>query len=189
MLFVPPSLDLTVLLAKKLKHNWVQNTKIKSKWKSVKRKELESQKDGLQSPTGPNEETDREWSDVDLQPEDDPIAEGEMVFTKPKESQHRIESQRQSAEKPKTQSLREMAKDAYSPSTLHTYKARSLNYNRVPQVSEPVLGRSGLGMGAHKWKRGKGGDENGRTSGRGRGQPNMKLRMGVLLEKIKRDHT
>jgi len=57
--------------------------------------------------------------------------------------------------------LREMTKQAFSRSSLHTYK------------SDPLHRRRG-----HDKQNGK--------KGRG-GQPNMKLRMGVMLEKIKRD--
>jgi hypothetical protein len=56
-------------------------------------------------------------------------------------------------------SLRDRTRAAYSPATLHTYKSTLFQ---------------------------KGGRGQERPTGtRGRGQPNMKLRMGVMLEKIK----
>ncbi|KAF5391411.1 hypothetical protein D9757_001952 [Collybiopsis confluens] len=65
--------------------------------------------------------------------------------------------------------LRELARKAYSRDSLHSFKSDPLN-------------------------RRAGGSSNGKGRGerggfRGRGQPNMKLRMGVMLEKIKRDFT
>lgn len=54
-------------------------------------------------------------------------------------------------------SLREMTRKAYAKSSLHTYKS-----------GQNMRGREA-------------------ATGRGRGQPNMKLRMGALLKKIERD--
>ncbi|KAJ6455716.1 hypothetical protein C8R45DRAFT_585450 [Mycena sanguinolenta] len=65
------------------------------------------------------------------------------------------------AESSTAPSLRDRAREAYSQASLHTYR------------SDPF---------------GKG-PRGGKAGTRGRGQPNMKLRMGVLLETIKRDFT
>lgn len=59
--------------------------------------------------------------------------------------------------------LRELARKAYSRESLHTYK------------SDPFSRR-------------KKGDAT-RKKGGGKGQPNMKLRMNFMLEKIKRDYS
>jgi hypothetical protein len=61
-------------------------------------------------------------------------------------------------------SLRELLRKAYSRDSLHTYK------------SDPL----------HRGK-GRPAQHGGGTKGTGRGQPDMKLRMNALLEKIKRD--
>ncbi|KAK7054964.1 hypothetical protein VNI00_003427 [Paramarasmius palmivorus] len=63
----------------------------------------------------------------------------------------------------KSDELRDLARKAYSRDSLHTYK------------SDP-LSRRNKGTPANK----KGG---------GKGQPNMKLRMNYMLEKIKRDYS
>ncbi|CAL1704477.1 unnamed protein product [Somion occarium] len=67
-------------------------------------------------------------------------------------------------------SLRELNKQAYSRSSLHTHKSHSLR-------------------GTGHYGRGRGGDRGQGTHarGRGRGQPDMRLRMNAMLEKIKRD--
>ncbi|CAE6392457.1 unnamed protein product [Rhizoctonia solani] len=76
-------------------------------------------------------------------------------------------------------SLRELAKEAYSPASLHTFKSHPLRrrpqgLNSARAQVNPYPNRSGA---------------NGqRGAPRGRGQPNMAKRMGVLLEKIKRSN-
>ena len=61
-------------------------------------------------------------------------------------------------------SLRELNKQAFSRSALHTYKSR--------------------GSGG---KSGRGGERGRGARGRGRGQPDMRLRMNAMFEKIKQD--
>ncbi|KAF8959088.1 hypothetical protein BDZ97DRAFT_1839815 [Flammula alnicola] len=72
-------------------------------------------------------------------------------------------------------SLRELTREAYSRSTLHTYRADPLKKHKF--TSE----RGGRGGG-----RGRGRGRGGRPE-TGRGQPNMKLRMNAMLAKIKQD--
>ena len=60
--------------------------------------------------------------------------------------------------------LRELFRKAYSHESLHTYKSDPLHRGK----GRPAQHRGG-------------------TKGTGRGQPDMKLRMNALLEKIKRD--
>lgn len=76
---------------------------------------------------------------------------------------------------PKEGYLRDLTREAYSRSSLHTYKSDPLHRGRgggyqrahgVATVNPPI-----------------------REVGRGRGQPNMKLRMGAMLEKIKREYS
>ena len=70
----------------------------------------------------------------------------------------------------KKQSLRELQNQAYSRSSLHTFKSGSHK-----QRDGGARGQNGRG-------RGRG------STGRGRGQPDMRLRMNFMLEKIKRDY-
>ncbi|CAE6516703.1 unnamed protein product [Rhizoctonia solani] len=75
-------------------------------------------------------------------------------------------------------SLRELAREAYSPASLHTFKShplhrRSHGKNNTRAQVNPYPNRTGAN--------GQGG-----TPSRSRGQPNMAKRMGVLLERIKR---
>ena len=68
-------------------------------------------------------------------------------------------------------SLRELKREAYSQSTLHTCKSDPL---KKRDQGKRVSGSRGRGNGFIE---------------RGKGQPNMKLRMNVILEKIKQDFT
>jgi hypothetical protein len=74
------------------------------------------------------------------------------------------------------QSLRELKREAYSASTLHTFKADPLKKNK-----HQTSATRGRGRGAAAGTRGgRGGQQ-----GTGRGQPNMKLRMNAMLAEIK----
>lgn len=76
-------------------------------------------------------------------------------------------SREEDSQAEKERSLRDIAREAYSQSSLHNYKSDPLNRRRIE---------------------GRGRDRRtGVPSGRGKGQPNMKLRIEVMLEKIKRD--
>ncbi|KDR81775.1 hypothetical protein GALMADRAFT_90086 [Galerina marginata CBS 339.88] len=80
-------------------------------------------------------------------------------------------SQEESKEPAQQSSVRDLAREAYSRSTLHTYK------------SDPLKKRqSGSSRG------GKGGNIARGQPQTGRGQPNMKLRMNAMLAKIKQDY-
>jgi len=68
---------------------------------------------------------------------------------------------RQSEEPDEFADVRELMREAYSKSTLHTFKSDPLKKRTAPA---------------------------GRKGEIGKGQPNMKLRMNALLAKIKRDH-
>ncbi|KAG8747656.1 hypothetical protein FRC10_000199 [Ceratobasidium sp. 414] len=75
---------------------------------------------------------------------------------------------------PVSPSLREMAREAYSPASLHTHKSNPLHRRQHGKdyARRRVEAATAQGRGV--------------TSGRGRGQPDMAKRMGVLLERIKR---
>ena len=68
---------------------------------------------------------------------------------------------------PPTTSLRDLTRQAYSPSTLHTHK------------SHPLRKQHGTTSRVHF--------KDNPASHPPKGQPNMKLRMNAMLEKIKRD--
>ena len=74
-------------------------------------------------------------------------------------------------------SLRELQKLAYSPATLHRYKSHPLHHSTRHGTRASELSR----------KRGVGGSK--RNSSRRGGQPDMRLRMSAMLEKIKRDYS
>lgn len=67
---------------------------------------------------------------------------------------------------------RELLREAYSPANLHTFKSDPL-HKRGPRTGQRGQGRGGTTMG----KVGLGG-------ARGRGQPDMRKRMGALLAQI-----
>jgi hypothetical protein len=81
----------------------------------------------------------------------------------------------------KDSKLRELGKEAYSPSNLHKYKSDPLHRRKGPLSS-------GNGGDTRPLPQGRRGHSFG-GRGRGRGQPNMKLRMNFMLEKIKRNFT
>lgn len=95
------------------------------------------------------------------------------------------------AEAPRSPSLRDLTREAYLPSALHTGKADPLHRRHdVKQRGGVPSARPGSrdlrevdhGSGA------RGGRGRGASSVR-RGQPDMKLRMSAMLEKIKRDYS
>ncbi|KAF5386620.1 hypothetical protein D9615_001892 [Tricholomella constricta] len=177
--------------AKKLKQSWVENKKIKSKWKAQRRKEglsttpiVETSRSG-----DGDEESDagHSGSESGEQEEIDQSSELEEKPTPKKSTLHpsraHIHPELSSKDSHKRRkvdedqpapapppSLRELSRQAYSRSSLHTFKADQ--------------GRRGGARGGGRERgglRGRGG-QRGET---GRGQPNMKLRMDAMLEKIK----
>ena len=151
--------------AKKLKRTWVENAKIKSKWKAQQRKRG--------SPAVQPSEKDDSTKDEETSGSDEEESQdGEKELSRPTEISHTHLTRRNlptfHSNKDKnfptdSPSLRDLNKEAYSQSSLHRFKSNPL-------------------------KRGRGSSVQGRGGGsRGRGQPNMKLRMGAMLEKIKRD--
>ncbi|KAG7092388.1 hypothetical protein E1B28_008745 [Marasmius oreades] len=155
--------------AKALKQAWVEKAKIKSKWKAEKRKM------GLaQAPENPVQEGDatNEINQIEQQH----VTEREVQVDTSKElrtssrprkgkdstAQETQNIRRDHVESSQSGGLRELARKAYSRESLHTYK------------SDPLKRRSN---GEHVKK------------GGGRGQPNMKLRMNAMLEKIQRDYS
>jgi hypothetical protein len=183
-----------------LKKIWVEKQKIKSKWKAIKRKEGLGKAVPTDNVAGGNEapevlqhsdlEPDAAESSVQVHDKDSDTPMKPNVLPS-KTQQHKSPARNQMTTQPSTgsqrnadhsavdmnthaqTSLRDLARIAYSRSSLHTYK------------SDP-LHRKGSGHPGEKSQRGRG---VGGARGERRGQPNMKLRMDVMLEKIKRDFT
>ncbi|KIP09592.1 hypothetical protein PHLGIDRAFT_312217 [Phlebiopsis gigantea 11061_1 CR5-6] len=208
--------------AKKLKRSWVEVQKIKSQWKSQKRKEGLVQgrpavEDGARQNTSDDEGSeidepvsesgkgqdsssedgesvdegvDEQGSDTRIEGREQPQAragskqKGKMVErrksspgVRQKGSNKRRREQKQNDDQPQL-SLRELNAVAYSRSSLHTFKAKQLH--RPQDRPQEWQGR-GRGGGAGR------GAGRGAPPGRGRGQPDMRLRMNAMLEKIKQD--
>jgi len=137
--------------ARKLRAQWIEREKVKSKWRAEKRRDPTLRSgpsplaDGTESdqPVGVEEE---EWTGIQEQSEASPKSQHPDRGTAPSQARRREQ--------------RTLAREAYSPASLHHQKSR-FNHRRPH----------------------KDGNERFATSG---GQPNMKLRMNVLLDKIKR---
>lgn len=169
----------------------MEKTKIKSKWKAQKKKEGLASSSKLDLPVYDEEEKYEDDSrgdgeDVQLAVEisggqprphlhpsrahihpELPVKHSKARIPEalPTKKQ-KVSEDSQVVEPP---SLRELKREAYSQSTLHTFK------------SDPLKKRDqGKRVGG---SRGRGNE----FSERGKGQPNMKLRMNVMLEKIKQD--
>jgi len=159
----------------------VDTKKIKSKWRAEKRKE------GLVSGSGSIGQRRQQSDDIREQgsspessnkDEADENYDGLTPSKRPATVTHRKDNRaEQIPEEQKGDSLRDMTREAYSQSSLHTFKSDPMRRNRVRS------GGSQRGGGARVINPPAGG------IGQGRGQPNMKLRMGALLEKIKREYS
>jgi hypothetical protein len=77
-------------------------------------------------------------------------------------------------------SLRELQKQAYSPATLHHYKSRPLHHSKSRMAPH--------GTRTRELSREKDVGGRSRNPGRRGGQPDMRVRMSAMLEKIKRDY-
>ena len=166
----------------------MEKTKIKSKWKAQKKKEDLATSSKLDLPVY-DEGQDNSRSDCDnlqlaveisgeqprphlhpsrahIHPELPVKHPKARIPEVPPTKNQKVLEDSQAVEPP---SLRELKREAYSQSTLHTFK------------SDPLRKRDqGKRVGGSR-RRGNGFIE------RGKGQPNMKLRMNVMLEKIKQD--
>jgi hypothetical protein len=182
-------------VAKKLKKVWIAKQKTKSKWKAQKRREgIVTQRDALSSaPTlsGPHIAPQ---SSVSHQEQDAPVDEGESDQNgDDEESQNSSEDEpplTKSGQKFHGQedgststgpSLREPQKQAYS--RLHHYKSRPPHHTKGRTARHAADTRvlessrkSDVGTGL-------------RNPSRRGGQPDMRLRMSAMLEKIKREYS
>ncbi|CAG7846048.1 SubName: Full=Uncharacterized protein {ECO:0000313/EMBL:CCA69220.1} [Serendipita indica DSM 11827] len=159
----PRFVHLPAQQAIKAKQAWVHKVKLRSKWAkqkrslasgsnaipATKRDQAEGEEDSKESVH--DQDTPRKRH----RPQEHPNSLKKRRLDEPKRSQ-----EEEAALKAQKERVRELARKAYAPESLHTFK------------SDP-LGR----------RRGQGNNPN----SRGRGQPNMKLRMNALLEKIKLD--
>lgn len=135
--------DAELVQAKRLKKSWVQDHKIRSKWRAQKKRE------GLTNQTSPpvGDASNHRRDEANVNSESDASPNRP---DKPPTASHN------------KQSLRDLGRIAYASMPPRTQKV---------DPSCPNPGRSHNDCG-------------GKTT---TGQPNMKLRMNVLLEKIKRD--
>ncbi|PPQ70290.1 hypothetical protein CVT24_000853 [Panaeolus cyanescens] len=165
--------------AKKLKKAWIDKAKIKSKWKAEKRKEglIERSKLGIADDANEDDEKnepENTHSDhaPSVEPSPPPRSKTPPSITTPsqaknmkhgrKDSRGQKRKREQPEETAEPQSLRDLTREAYSRSSLHTFK------------SHPLKKGKAAGHQPHGEK--------------GRGQPNMKLRMNAMLAKIKQDY-
>jgi hypothetical protein len=179
------AVELIPCTAKKLKKAWVDAKKIKKVWRAEKRRQgIQMQQMGVEEEgEGQDVEDDveageeeEEWKGIEGAMHENSRAEQQQERRGvPAHQPSRLAEKAVPEQAPSAPSLRDMAREAYSRSTLHQYKSHPLQQKR---------GRS------TRWaERGSGGredEESGRGRGRRRGQPNMKLRMDVMLEQIKR---
>jgi hypothetical protein len=174
-------------IAKKLKQAWVEKQKIKSQWKAAQRKEgsLTSRRappnpvpssginDGHQGGEG-------SASGADF---DDGSSGKPNVHVQPGPTRLAVSNDPISARN--DSDLRELRRQAYSPSSLHTLKADPLG--RRCGTEDRGRGRDGaVPSSGHPEPSNHTIRGHDRRKGR-RGQPDMRLRMNVMLEKIKRD--
>lgn len=198
-----------ILAAKALKKAWVEKQKIKSKWKAEKRKEGLGSRSKIElpeyeheeylnadQPKGPSDSLDVVDAETPIthaaerdaeprkphlhpsrahlhpgrstkrsaSPKSDPLL---RPIKRPKISKEDEAKHSTEREQP---SLRDLTREAYSRSTLHTFKSDPLKKKHLmsEQGGKDTHGKRQRGV-------------------TGRGQPNMKLRMNAMLQKIKQD--
>ncbi|KII88593.1 hypothetical protein PLICRDRAFT_41779, partial [Plicaturopsis crispa FD-325 SS-3] len=197
------------LSAKKMKQTWIENKKIKSKWKAEKRKE------GLQSgqvavtqedperieeddaaslsveTSGDEEEAVVEGADDESDENEEELpAPVKTPVEPPKKSRRKRKEESEATKEPFT--LRDLTRQAYSRDSLHSFKADPLHRRRGRGNARGYASRTGTEpRGMSSRGRGRGGMQDGRGSlrgqgedrrrNRGGGQPNMKLRMDAML--------
>ncbi|KAI5121682.1 hypothetical protein M0805_002758 [Coniferiporia weirii] len=228
--------------AAKLKKEWVERQKLKSKWKAQKRKDgplpphipdteqHDNDDEVYPNSAGESSDADADDDDDDEEPERSGVSRKRArAVRSPSPPRMRSKkadappspsppsSEAEDGQKPASASalvepkpsLRELTRQAYSRESLHTFRADPLHRRRGAASSSSTKmgagargargGGRGRGAGPGQRDRGgpmRGGRGRGRGGGRdggpargGRGQPNMKLRMEAMLERIKQDHT
>jgi hypothetical protein len=170
----------------------VAKQKIKSKWKAQKRRDgIVTQCNALsrsdnrgvpqqsQKPTVVCEErgvpADKAESDENDDAGQHSSGDEPVLTASVQKNKQKTPIQRQNAPS-SGPSLRELQKKAYSPASLHHYKSRPLHRpkSRTATQSAEVSGSS---------------RKEGVNRSRGGGQPDMRLRMSAMLEKIKHSYS
>jgi hypothetical protein len=184
------------LVAKKLKKVWVAKQKTKSKWKAQKRREgILTQRDALLRSSTPlttpqsskireergasadGAESDEPSDEQQISSEAEPTTLTASVQKDTQKTRGREEDIPPIAGPP----LRDLQKQAYSPASLHHYKSRPLRHSKGRMATHDVK--------APGPSRKEDVGESTRNRSRRGGQPDMRLRMSAMLEKIKRDHS
>jgi len=162
-----------------LKKEWVIKQKIKSKWKSQKRREGILSQPGTSTqtpqPSSLREERSVSEDDAGIDENGDEVQQSSDDEPVPSASVQQNKQRPHDVPSIGSSSLRELQKQAYSPASLHHYKSRPLRHPKSRTASNEVSFRKReASIGAPK-------------RGRRGGQPNMRLRMTAMLEKIRRD--
>ncbi|VDB82780.1 unnamed protein product [Peniophora sp. CBMAI 1063] len=192
--------------AKKLKKEWVEKQKIQSKWKAQKKREgivtlRDSRKSASTAKDG--EEVEAKGVDVTQRTEDvnedeerhspdQEVSSAEESDPKPTPVPTKSKRRRGKDVAPEEEELsyRELQRRAYSRDSLHHHKSgRGTKGERGPRGYVRGAGRGSVGWGRGNSGRGNHSGRGGRGEGSGArgGQPDMRLRMSALLEKIKHD--
>ncbi|KAJ1309848.1 hypothetical protein OPQ81_006613 [Rhizoctonia solani] len=191
--------------ARKLKKEWIATQKLKAKYRAEKRRmglrnAPEGPDDGEANGNADEYDDTAKTSSSDTgSPVDNLLVEPDTVpqspvvapahtratHSKPVSSEPATSKRNTKAaieeDKPEQDgpSLRELAREAYSPASLHTFKSHPLR-RRPP-------GKNSTRSRGNPYPNRTGADGQKGAPPR-RGQPNMAKRMGVLLEKIKRSN-
>ncbi|KDQ07922.1 hypothetical protein BOTBODRAFT_180271 [Botryobasidium botryosum FD-172 SS1] len=197
----PPKFQhLPLAQARKLKKDWVEKKKIKSAYKAEKRRagngvvasaevatgegrnneevhgDIAEQKSGVDDESGDDDKEHisppRKQPPVSKLPPKEPHPAWRKPHNPSSSSKHpspNVATKDQDAEREKRIQLRNLTREAYSQDSLHNYKSDPLGRRRKHQQDTNSGGKGG------------------REQGRGRGQPDMKKRMGVLLARLQMD--
>lgn len=163
--------------AKKFKKAWVDKAKIKSQWKAQKRKEGLIEKTRLNIPTYRGEDEDEVDQEEPEGGSETRPSNGEGTQEKPHrnatqmhpsrdkwKSKEGILPESRTVKKPRDNeedNVRGLMREAYSKSSLHTFRSDPLKKHAASRKSKGE---------------------------KGKGQPDMGLRMKAMLAKIKRDY-
>ena len=169
--------------AAKAKQAWVNKAKLRSQWAKQKRKLPADASDEHQEMDVDTEGDNHEQLlEEPVEEVKEPVAGASrkrkrLSRSEEKAAQHKPAALNQPSvpvdERERRGRVRELSRKAYAPESLHTFKADPLHRQRS-QSQTSSRGRAP-------------GTRNISQFSRGRGQPNMKLRMNALLEKIKLD--
>jgi hypothetical protein len=184
------------LVAKKLKRDWITKQKTKSKWKAQKHREgIVTQRDALsrsgtlsdplrtpQSPVVREERsTSADEAEIDESDGSHNSSGDEPALIAPVQKNKQKMRRQEEDVANAGPSLRVLQRQAYSPAALHHHKSHPLHH------SKGRIGIHGARIHGSSQKEANAGDT--RSRSRRGGQPDMRLRMSAMLEKIKRDYS